>query len=124
MGGCPAPASAAAASVAGELPLNIRWPRTMASTASTATPAMSQGNELPRAVRPTAVPQAWQNLAPGMSSVSQPAQRASPSGAPQDEQNRPAAGSPQLGQVADDVMVEARVRGRDEREGSNDARRR
>ena len=48
---------------------------------------------------PTAVPQRWQNFAPGESSERQPAQAASATAAPQLEQNRPVTVAEQLGQV-------------------------
>ena len=48
---------------------------------------------------PTAVPQRWQNFAPGLSSAEQDVQVAPARGAPQLEQKRPLAAAPQLGQV-------------------------
>ena len=57
------------------------------------------------AVAPAGVPQRWQNLAPGVSSVPQAPQRAPASGTPQFEQNFPDAGDWQPGQVASDVEV-------------------
>ncbi|HVZ76984.1 MAG TPA: hypothetical protein VG818_03285 [Gemmatimonadaceae bacterium] len=76
--------------------------------------ATAHGSALPDpsdagAVAPTAVPQRWQNFAPGESGVRQEAQAAPASGAPQLEQNFPDAAveAPQRGQVAaeeDSVM--------------------
>jgi hypothetical protein len=56
-------------------------------------------------VLPTAVPQRWQNFAPGESSERQPAQAASATAAPQLEQNRPVTGAAQFGQVLVDVAA-------------------
>jgi len=50
---------------------------------------------------PTAVPQRWQNLAPGLSSAAQAEQVAPASGAPQLEQYLPVGAAPQEGQVVD-----------------------
>jgi hypothetical protein len=47
---------------------------------------------------PTAVPQRWQNFAPGERSERQPAQTASPTAAPHSEQYRPVVGAAQVGQ--------------------------
>ena len=52
---------------------------------------------------PTAVPQRWQNRAPGVSAAPHDAHVAPASEAPQFEQNRPDAGAPQFGQGADSV---------------------
>ena len=49
---------------------------------------------------PAALPQRWQNFAPGVRIVAQAAQRAPARGEPQFEQKCPVAGSPQLGQLA------------------------
>ena len=50
---------------------------------------------------PAAVPQRWQNFAPGVRIVAQAAQRAPASGEPQLAQNCPLAAAPQLGQMAE-----------------------
>jgi hypothetical protein len=59
-------------------------------------------------IAPAAVPQRWQNFAPGVRIVAQEAQRAPASGEPQLAQKCPVADAPQLGQVAADggVMLE------------------
>jgi hypothetical protein len=50
---------------------------------------------------PAAVPQRWQNFAPGVRMVAQEAQRAPASGEPQLAQKCPLAEAPQLGQCAE-----------------------
>ena len=59
---------------------------------------MESGRRVPDA--PAAVPQRWQNFAPGVRMVAQAAQRAPAMGEPQLAQKCPLAGAPQLGQVA------------------------
>jgi hypothetical protein len=56
-------------------------------------------------VLPTAVPQRWQNFAPGVSSERHAAQAASATAAPQLEQKRPVTGAEQLGHVLVGVAV-------------------
>ena len=56
---------------------------------------------------PAAVPQRWQNRAPGVRRERQPEHVASPSAAPHSEQKRPVTDAPQLGQVAVSVFAEA-----------------
>jgi hypothetical protein len=52
-------------------------------------------------IAPAAVPQRWQNFAPGVRIVAQEAQRAPASGEPQPAQKCPLAAAPQLGQCAE-----------------------
>ena len=52
---------------------------------------------------PTAMPQRWQNFAPGLSSAAQDAQVDPASGAPQFAQYRPVAAAPQAGQAVEVV---------------------
>jgi len=69
-------------------------------------PAIAQGSVVEPAPEcappeaPAALPQRWQNFAPGVRIVAQAAQRAPAIGEPQLEQKCPLAGSPQLGQLA------------------------
>lgn len=84
--------------------------RAMAATAQGRTPARprSGGGPSPRqppdretAAPPTAaLPQRWQNFAPGVSALPHIAQTAPSSGTPQLEQNRPVAGDEHPGQSA------------------------
>jgi hypothetical protein len=55
---------------------------------------------------PTAVPQAWQNRAPGESGLAHAAHRAFDTSAPQLEQYRPVAGAEHAGQVAVEVVAD------------------
>jgi hypothetical protein len=60
---------------------------------------VASGRRVPGA--PAAVPQRWQNFAPGVRIVAQAAQRAPASGEPQLAQNCPLAAAPQPGQGAE-----------------------
>src|SRR5438874_1048306 len=87
-------------------------PAAMANKARNARAATIQGSALVLdsratvAVPPAAVPQRWQNFAPGPSSAAQAEQVAPASGAPQLEQYRPVAVAPQTGHfVAGSVEV-------------------
>jgi len=80
-------------------------PAAMAKSARKASAATIHGSELVFVSRgvvvvPTAVPQRWQNLAPGLSGAAHDAQGAPASGAPQFAQYRPLAAVPQEAQVA------------------------
>jgi hypothetical protein len=77
----------------------------MAATAQGRADAADRCSVAATGALPTAVPQRWQNFAPGESSERQPAQAASATAAPHSEQKRPATGAEQLGQVFSDVAV-------------------
>lgn len=74
--------------------------------ATSAMPAIAQGSVVEPGAEwaptraPAALPQRWQNFAPGVRIVAQAAQRAPASGEPQLAQKCPLAGSPQLGHFA------------------------
>src|SRR6266480_3689181 len=84
--------------------LNPR-PAAIANKARNARAATIQGRALvldsraTLAIAPTAVPQRWQNFAPGLNSEAQTEHMAPASGAPQDEQYRPLADARQAGQM-------------------------
>jgi hypothetical protein len=70
---------------------------------TSAMPAIAQGSVVEEAsgrrelIAPAAVPQRWQNFAPGVRIVAQDAQRAPANGEPQLAQKCPLAEAPQLG---------------------------
>ena len=105
--------TAAACGAAGVRVPPKRCPATRATSASSAIAATAQGSAEAAdrcsvgaaAVVPTAVPQRWQNFAPGESSERQPVHAASATAAPHSEQKRPVTGAEQVGQVFADVAV-------------------
>jgi hypothetical protein len=79
----------------------------MAKRARKASAATIQGSALvldcgtDAGAAPTALPQRWQNFAPGLSAAEQVEQAEPASGAPQREQKRPVASEPHAGQRVD-----------------------
>jgi hypothetical protein len=92
-----------------------RWPATRAISATRAIAAMAQGREDEKlrgsaaavVAAPTAVPQRWQYLAPGLSEAPHAAHGAEATLAPHDEQNLPVASAPQFGHLLVGSFCEA-----------------